>query len=85
MTTVYQAEFQQSSLTRTMPDGTQDTSPIDLKEIQRLEKMCRDYSWNESPDLPFEIGKRLLRKDTLPAFFLFSFLQCKSVLFSPGQ
>jgi len=59
MTTVYQAEFQQSSLNRTMPDGTQDTVPIDLKEIQRLEKMCMDYSWNESPDLPFEIGKRL--------------------------
>jgi tetratricopeptide (TPR) repeat protein len=59
MTTAYQAEFRQSSLTSTMPDGTQDTGPVDQEEIQELEKMCRDYSWNEWPDLPFEIGKRL--------------------------
>ena len=59
MTTAYQAEFQKSSITRTMPNGTQDTGPVDQKEIRRLEEMCRDYSWNKSPDLSLDMGKIL--------------------------
>lgn len=56
---IYKAEFQGQSLTRTTPDGTVDTSPFDQNEIQKLEGICRDYSWNKSPALWFDIGKRL--------------------------
>ncbi len=65
MGVVYQAEFQYSkdgkelSLTRTLPDGSQDTSPVNLKEISELEEICRDYRWNQSKDLSCLIGKRL--------------------------
>ncbi|HEY9246138.1 MAG TPA: tetratricopeptide repeat protein, partial [Candidatus Methanoperedens sp.] len=59
MAVVYQAQFQGHSITRIMPDGTQDTGPLDQKEIQKLDEICRDYSWNKSPDLSLDIGKRL--------------------------
>ncbi len=35
MTVLFQVEFKNSLLTRTMPDGTQDTSPVDQNEIHR--------------------------------------------------
>jgi hypothetical protein len=38
MTVVYQAEFHESSIIRTMPDGSKEASPVNLKEIQQLEK-----------------------------------------------
>ncbi len=56
---VYQAEFQGQSLIITMPDCTQNTNPVDLDEIQKLEEICRDYKWNQSPELSRDIGKRL--------------------------
>lgn len=65
MGVVFQAEFQYSkdgkelSLTRTLPDSGQDTSPVNLKEISELEKICQDYKWNQSLDLSQQIGKRL--------------------------
>ncbi|VVB94611.1 CHAT domain protein [uncultured archaeon] len=65
MGVVYQAEFQYSkdgkelALTRTLPDGSQDTSPVNLKEISELEEICRDYKWNQSLDLSKQIGARL--------------------------
>jgi tetratricopeptide (TPR) repeat protein len=65
MGVIYQAEFQYSkggeelSLTRTLSDGSQDTSPVNLKEISELEEKCRDYKWNQSKDLSQQIGERL--------------------------
>jgi tetratricopeptide (TPR) repeat protein len=67
MPVVYQAEFQYTeekdkeelSLTRILPDGTQDTSPVDLEEIYRLEELSRDFKWNKSPGLSQQIGERL--------------------------
>jgi len=67
MPVVYQAEFQYTqekdkeelSLTRILPDGTQDTSPVDLEEIHRLEESSRDFKWNQSRDLSRQIGERL--------------------------
>jgi tetratricopeptide (TPR) repeat protein len=64
MPITYQAEFlytqkKELSLTRTLPDGTQDTSPVNLDEIQQLEDQTRDFKWNKSPDLSRQIGKHL--------------------------
>lgn len=46
-------------LTRTLPDGSQDTTNVGIEDIHRLEKDCRDFRWNESQTLSVEIGKRL--------------------------
>ena len=65
MSVTYQAEFHYTkekedlSLTRTLPDGTQDTSPVNLDEIHQLEDQTRDFKWNKSPDLSRQIGKQL--------------------------
>jgi len=65
MPITYQAEFhytkgkEELSLTRTLPDGTQDTSPVNLDEIHQLEDQTRDFKWNKSPDLSRQIGKHL--------------------------
>jgi hypothetical protein len=67
MPIVYQAKFHYTqkkekevlSLTCTLPDGTQDTSPINLDEIHQLEDQTRDFKWNKSPDLSRQIGKHL--------------------------
>lgn len=63
MPTTYQAEFQYTedelSLTRTLPDGTHDTSPLDMNEIRELEELTRNFDWNRSPDLSRQIGKQL--------------------------
>jgi len=67
MPVTYQAEFyytggrekEELSLTRTLPDGTRDTSPVNLEEIYRLEEQTRDFAWNQSPDLSRQIGEQL--------------------------
>ena len=67
MSVTYQAEFHYTegrekeglSLTRTLPDGTRDTSSVNLEEIYRLEEQTRDFTWNQSPDLSRQIGKQL--------------------------
>jgi tetratricopeptide (TPR) repeat protein/CHAT domain-containing protein len=65
MPVTYQAEFHYTkekevlSLTRTLPDGTQDTIPVNLDEIHQLEDQTRDFKWNKSPDLSRQIGKCL--------------------------
>jgi len=65
MPVTYQAEFHYTkekevfALTRTLPDGTQDTSPVNLDEIHHLEDPTRDFKWNKSPALSRQIGKRL--------------------------
>ncbi|MDI6810362.1 MAG: CHAT domain-containing protein [archaeon] len=65
MNVIYQAEFQYTkdkeglSLTRTLPDGARDTSPVNLKEIYRLEELSRDFRWNQSKDLSRQIGEEL--------------------------
>jgi hypothetical protein len=67
MPIVYQAKFlytqknekEELSLTRTLPDGTQDTSPVNLDEIHQLEDQTRDFKWNKSPALSKQIGKHL--------------------------
>ncbi len=57
--TVFEVEFKGQSLTRTMPDGTQDTSPVNLDEILRLEDRCKDYKWNQSQEMSKQIGEKL--------------------------
>ena len=65
MPPIYHAEFQYTegqeelSLTRTLPDGTQDTNPVDMNEIFKLEELSQDFKWNQSLDLSQQIGKRL--------------------------
>jgi len=67
MSVTYQAEFyytggrekEELSLTRTLPDGTRDTSPVNLEEIYRLEEQTHDFTWNQSPDLSRQIGEQL--------------------------
>jgi len=59
MSVVYQAEFHESSFTRTMPDNSRDTCPINEEEISQLEKTCRDFTWNQSLNVSREIGKKL--------------------------
>ncbi len=67
MPIVYQAKFhytqkkekEELALTRTLPDGTQDTSPLNFDEIHQLEDQTRDFKWNKSPDLSKQIGKQL--------------------------
>ena len=65
MAMVYQAVFQYNeeedelSLTRILPDGSQETSPVSLKEIQEIDEACRDFRWNRSADLSERIGKKL--------------------------
>ena len=64
MDVIYQAIFKYNkknklSLTRILPDGNRDTSPVNLADIHRIEKKCRDFRWNESPDLSYKIGKEL--------------------------
>jgi len=65
MPVVYQAEFHYTkekevfALTRTLPDGTQDTSPVNLDEIHQLEDQTRDFYWNKSQDSSRQIGKQL--------------------------
>jgi hypothetical protein len=67
MPIVYQAKFhytqkkgkEEISLTRTLPDGTHDTSPLNIDEIHQLEDQTRDFKWNKSPDLSRQIGERL--------------------------
>ena len=61
----YQAEFhhtkgkEELSLTRTLPDGTHDTSPVNWDEIHQLEDQTWDFKWNKSPALSRQIGKQL--------------------------
>jgi len=51
MLVTYQAEFhytkekEELSLTRILPDGTQDTSPVNLEEIHQLEDQTRNFTW----------------------------------------
>ena len=65
MPITYQAEFQYTkekeelSLTRTLPDGTRDTSTVNLEEIHQLEKSTQDFKWNKSQNLPQQIGEQL--------------------------
>ena len=67
MPIVYQAKFHYTqkkekevfALTRTLPDGTQDTSPLNIDEIHQLEDQTRDFKWNKSPALSKQIGKHL--------------------------
>jgi hypothetical protein len=67
MPIVYQAKFHYTekkekevfALTRTLPDGTQDTSPVNLDEIHQLEDQTRDFKWNKSPVLSRQIGEHL--------------------------
>ncbi|HID20183.1 MAG TPA: CHAT domain-containing protein, partial [Methanophagales archaeon] len=65
MPVTYQAEFQYKkekevfALTRTLPDGTQDTTPLNIDEIHQLEDRTRDFKWNKSPVLSRQIGKYL--------------------------
>jgi hypothetical protein len=64
MPVVYQAEFHYTkekevfALTRTLPDGTQDTSPVYLDKIHQLEDQTRDLKWNKSPAVSRQIGER---------------------------
>ena len=58
MTVVYQVEFQEENLTRTI-DGNQDTSPIDSQEINHLEDTYQKFKWNKSPDISRNIGEKL--------------------------
>jgi len=65
MAVAYHAEFHYTddgnklTLIRTLPDGTQDTSVIDVEEISQLEEQTRTFSWNQSEILSREIGEKL--------------------------
>ena len=59
MKVVYQAEFQGQSLTRIMPDGSQDTGSVNLNEIHQLEDICKNYKWNKSQKISKQIGEKL--------------------------
>jgi hypothetical protein len=67
MPIVYQAKFhytqnkekEELSLTRTLPDGTPDTTPLNIDEIHQLEDQTRDFKWNKSPVLSKQIGEQL--------------------------
>ncbi|MGB7001691.1 MAG: tetratricopeptide repeat protein [Halobacteriota archaeon] len=67
MPVVYQAKFHYTqkkekevfALTRTLPNGTQDTTPLNIDEIHQLEDQTRDFDWNKSPALSRQIGERL--------------------------
>jgi tetratricopeptide (TPR) repeat protein len=64
MSITYQAEFQyrrkgELSLTRTLSDGTHDTSPVDMNEIRKLEELSRNFDWNQSQDLSRQVGEQL--------------------------
>ena len=43
-------------LRRRLPDGTEDTTPVDMGEIREMEERCRDSRWNQSPQASAEIG-----------------------------
>jgi hypothetical protein len=58
MAVVYQAEFHESSFTRTMLDD-REACPINEEEISQLEKTCRDFTWNRSLHVSREIGRKL--------------------------
>jgi len=67
MPIIYQAKFHYTqkkekevfALTRTLLDGTQDTSPLNIDEIHQLEDQSRDFKWNKSQDSSEQIGKHL--------------------------
>lgn len=67
MPVTYQAKFHYTekkekevfALTRTLPDGTQDTTPLNIDEIHQLEDKTRDFDWNKSQDSSRQIGKHL--------------------------
>ena len=65
MSITYRAEFQYTeekgelSLTRTLSDGTHDTSPVDMNEIRKLEELSRNFDWNQSQDLSRQVGEQL--------------------------
>ncbi len=55
----YQREKDELSLTRILPDGSQDTNPLNLDDIRGMERQCADFRWNKSLNLSQEIGKKL--------------------------
>ena len=55
----YDADKDELFLTRILPDGSEDRSAIGLEDIRRLEKTCRDFSWNRSDELPVKLGTEL--------------------------
>jgi len=65
MSITYRAEFQYTeekgelSLTRTLSDGTRDTSPVNMNEIRKLEELSRNFDWNQSQDLSRQVGEQL--------------------------
>jgi hypothetical protein len=67
MPVVYQAKFhytqnkekEELSLTRTLPDGTQDTSPVNLEELHQLEYQTRNFEWNKSLVTSQQLGEKL--------------------------
>ena len=59
MIVAYEAEFQESSFTEKLADGSRDIRPLNVDEISELKNVCRDYKWNRSIELSQQIGKRL--------------------------
>ena len=65
MPVTYQAEFkyrteEDVSLTRRiLPNGTTDTSRVNLDELHRLEDQTRGFAWNNSHELSRHIGTQL--------------------------
>jgi len=55
----YNKDKNELNLTRVLPDCSQDTSPINLDEINSIEKTCRDFGWNKSENLSRQIGEKL--------------------------
>ncbi len=47
-------------LKRMMPDGGREEGvPVDMKEVEEMGKVCRDFKWNRSLDLCRQVGEKL--------------------------
>jgi hypothetical protein len=45
-------------LKRMMPDGgREEGAAVDMKEVEEMGKVCRDFKWNRSADLCRQLGE----------------------------
>ena len=47
------------TLTRVLPEGERDTSPVDIAAVRELEKRCRDLAWHRSREVGVAVGSEL--------------------------
>ncbi len=65
MVVVYQAIFEYEKeknklfLTQILSDGSHDKSLVNLKDVEHIEKMCKDFDWNQSSSLSQQVGEKI--------------------------